>query len=189
MKTFLKKYPDITFAIDTGSSEEIENSVADGKSDVGFIAGQCKRPSLKSKLVFRTNKMIMVYSPSYFLAKKTKVTPKDISEALLIWHSDSRSRTTRLCCKKLGIEFHGGKGTMFLSDMESSKKHALLGIGATFIASAYVQEELKNGKLVALPKFSLDRPLYMINRNDKYESPHQKIFKDEYVKYCVRNDG
>jgi len=188
METFLNQYPDITTTISANISAGVEEWVLSGKADLGIIAGNCQKPSLKTQRLFVNNPIIMVCSPDYFLAKRKRITKKDLSEAEMIWHVDKPSRTLREISRKLGISPHTGKGSLNLPSMDAAKQHALKGLGVACVAKLYVNEELKNRTLIALPNFMIKIALHLISRNEKYESPAVKIFKKKFVEYCHKLD-
>lgn len=183
LKIFLSKYPGIKVTIDVNVSTFVEDAVLSGKSDLGIMIGKCKRESLKIKRLC-ANRVYMVCSPDYFLAKKNKITKKDLEKACILMHADRNSRTVKIISRKLGFTSEKDLGDIFLIDMEACKAHALEGLGVAFVANMYILDELKKNKLVRVADFEISRPANLISRNEKYESPLVKAFKKELTAYC-----
>lgn len=49
----------------------------------------------------------------------------------------------------------------------------------------YIRNELKEGEIVSLPGFKMNGTINLISRNEKYESPAIKAFKNELIAYCA----
>lgn len=185
LKSFLNKYPAVRISCTSVSASAIvEEDVLTGKCDVGLIVGNSQKPSLKIQHLFANNIVYMVCSPDYFLAQKSRVSAKDIRQATILLHSDKRGRTLQSILKKLNISSYDTHNIMLVPDMESAKALALKGIGVGFVANMYIQKELKDKKLVALPNFEIKASFNLISRDEKYESPAVTVFKKEFVEYC-----
>ena len=183
LKSFFVDYPDVKVTINVMTSRFIEEAVADGSHDMGIIVGACKKQSLlTSKLM--GNRVFMVCNKTHPLAKKKRVTDADLRSARLIWHSEKRSRTVMQIAKKLGFRSMEEGGDIFLSDMESCKIYALNGLGVAFVSENHMQRELKNGDLVKLTNFVLDKPAYLVTRKDPYQSAVNTTFQKALIAFC-----
>lgn len=188
LKTFFKKYPNVKFTIDNSTSKYIEEGVLNGDYDVGMIVGDCKKNSLKSIKILE-NKVFMVCAKEYPLAQKKKITRADLMKARLIWHSEKTSRTVTQLWRKLGLRSIDDLGGIYLSDMESCKNYALNGLGVAFVADEHMKSEIAQGKLVKLGNALIDKAIYLISRNDKYQSHLIKIFKEEFLQFCKKRSS
>lgn len=180
---FLAKYPLIAIETTSAISANIEEMVIEGEYDIGVIAGITNKSSLTA-INLGDNPIYMVCSPDYPLAQKKKITKKDLANARMIWHSDKKSRTASRIAKKLGLSNDGQVGNIRVSDMISCKSYALQSLGVTFIALKVMKQELKDKRLKILPGFVLEGCTSLICRNEKYETPALKLFKEEFVRFC-----
>lgn len=185
---FLKKYNQIQISIEAASSAYVEEMVISGGCDIGIIAGQCQKPSLKFQLLLKNNVILLVYSPKHPLANNNKPTRKDLEGVRFLWHGKPSERTTLDTLKALGLTKSEQVNFLRVPDMEVTKKLALKKLGVACIAKIYIREELKKGELIAFPNFKLNRHISLISRNEKYESPGVRVFKEEFVKYCRKFD-
>lgn len=184
LKNFLEKYPKIQVSIDAAPSDVIEDIVLKGAADIGIIAGECKKPSLKSMCLLSNNNVLAVYSP----AKGKKITLQDIKRSTLILHGSTQSRTTKEIYKKIGLHKIKNAKYLLVPDMDTAKRLATSGTGIAFVAKMYVMDELKKGILAAADGFVLRRSIYMISRNDKYQSKAVSALKGEVISHCRRLD-
>lgn len=188
IRTFLDEHPDvfITFK-DVPSSAAVEEKVQNGQCDLGFIVGKCKKMSLRSLLLIPNNRILMICSSQHALAKKKKISKGDLLSTRLIWHGNYQNRMFHDVSKQLGMKLYEVKHRLCLPDMESCKKHVLTGLGISFISEMFIKDELRSGKIVALQGFKMNRPVYLISRNEKYESLSISTFKKSLIDYCSKN--
>lgn len=187
LNKFLKKYPKVSINFRMGVSADVEEDVASGLADIGVL-GQCKKPMLLQEKIFQNNFLIMACSPDYHLAKKKRVTVKDLKNEKFIGELPPHSRSIRKLCSHLGLSFNTDFGTIRLPDMEYGKYFAMNGLGIAIIANIVIQEELKAGKLIALPGFTVQYNGYLVSRKEEFESPTIKIFKKEFKMHCKQLD-
>lgn len=102
----------------------------------------------------------------------------------IIWHGDYTNRSFKEICNQIGIDFYCNSNKLVLPDMESCKRYVFKGLGIAFIAEMYLRHELQKGEIIALPGFKMNRPIYLISRNEKYALPVVTAFKKELMKYC-----
>lgn len=184
---FYKKFSQVTLTVDVMVSEDIEDEILKGMADIGIIIAECKKHSLRTQRLCDNN-ILMVCSPDHSLSKKKKILNEDFRDSRMIWLSMKKSRSVRAIMSSLKISAHDRTGDLFLSDMDAAKKCAIEGLGVAFIPKMYIVNELKNDVLVSLPYFKMNRPAYLISRNEKYEPPIVSIFKKEFVKFCANKD-
>jgi len=187
LKKFFGEYDDVKFTIDVHTSGYIEEGVYNGNYDLGIIVGECKKKSLESIKIME-NRVYMVCSKDHPLAKKSQITDDDLKGTKIIWHSEKVSRTVKQVSKKMGFRSIEQAGDIYLSDMESCKIYAMQGLGLAFVADNHIKEELRDGKLVKLADFVLDKPAHLISRNEQYQSNLIRIFRDKFVSYCKKID-
>ena len=85
MDSFFKKFPDIFVSVLTKVDNDVLTSVADLKSDMGFISRKLSNPKLSIK-EFLTEELIFIASPENPLAKKGTIDVWDLNHVPVIWH-------------------------------------------------------------------------------------------------------
>lgn len=189
LKEFLKQYPLARVScVSVEASPQVEEQILSGQADLGLMVGLSQKPSMKTIKVLSNNCVLMVCAANHPLAKKKQITKRDLLSTRLLVHSHKGSRTQAGIFSALDFRQEDVLNIMRLPDMDTCKRHALAGLGVTFVANMYVYNEIRSGQLVALPGFKLKTPLYLISRNEKYEFPIVREFKKEFVAYCRELD-
>lgn len=187
VKGFLEKYPDIFITVrSVSSSATVEDEVQNARCDLGIIVGKCKKMALRSVLLTPNDKILMICSSEHALAKKKSIRKSDLLNTRLIWHGSYQNRSFHDVSRQIGIKLYKIKHKLCLPDMESCKKHVLTGTGISFISEMYIRDELKSGKIVALPGFKMNKQVFLISRNEKYESSAISTFKKALIDYCSK---
>ncbi len=189
LKNFLAQHDQARFlCLSVESSPQVEEAVLNGTVDVGVMVALPQKPSLKAIKLFANNAVYMMCSPDHPFAKRKKVTYEEILTTRLLIHSHKGSRTQQLIFKGMGKKYDEMKNVVRLPDMDTCKQHALAGVGIAFLASMYIFDEVRDGRLIKLPGFKVSTPLYLISRSEKHEIPLVREFKKEFVEYCRELD-
>lgn len=186
---FKQIYPETRFVIDENISVVSEELVLGGSYDIGIITGKCQKKSLKAKLLFRSNDLIMVCTPEYAKMRGGKLAAENLRPEEIIWFVNPRSRGTRHVAKHLGIAHLENIGGIRLPDMETCKIYAMSSLGVAVLARMFVYDELKGGRLIEIPDFSMMVQVHMISRNDAYQPPLISRFKEKFIDYCAEMDS
>ncbi|MBT3181021.1 MAG: LysR family transcriptional regulator [Deltaproteobacteria bacterium] len=187
LRSFLKKYPEVTFNIESNISVVTEERILSRSADIGIITGGSKNSPLKHKLLMKRNDILAVCTPEYFSTLDAWNTiDEKMRHSMILWHNAPTSRTSQDIRKMLKISGKHNLGTINLPDMMACKEHAMRGLGIAFVAKPVIYKELKKGDLIAIPGMSVRGSCSMVYRNEKYESPLQKVFRDEYSAFCKK---
>lgn len=189
LEEFSQRYPETKFIIEENVSAVSEELVLNGSHDLGIITGKCKKGSLKTKLLFEHNDVLMVCSHNFERKSGRKITAGNIKPDEILWYVNPRSRATKKVAQSLGIVYLDSIGKYRLPDMETCKKYALKGLGVAVVAKMFVHDELKNKELLVVPGFKIKIPIYMISRNEAYQSPLITRFKEDFYGYCLKMDS
>lgn len=185
---FKQIYPETKFVIEQNISVVSEELVLGGSYDIGIITGRCQKKSLKAKLLFKSNDLIMVCTPEYAKRREGELAAANLSPEEILWFVNPRSRGTRYVAKHLGIVHLENIGGIRLPDMETCKIYAMSSLGVAVLARMFVYDELKGGRLIEIPGFNMLVPIYMISRNDAYQPPLISKFKEKFIDYCEGMD-
>lgn len=180
---FKKRYPDVKFRIEQSVSAVVEEKVLGGTSDIGIIANKCMKNSLKEKCLLPQNEVLLVCSPNY-LRKRKGLDRRTLKADDMIWYSESQSRGAKRFEKMIGITCLDELAEITTPDMESCKTYACAGLGVALLAKVMIVDELKKGALIPLDGFKVNIPIFMISRNEEYQSPAIVEFKRLFAEYC-----
>lgn len=152
--------------------------------DLGFIS----YPIEHNKLVVREvleDRMVAIMPPDHPLADKGTIEPLDLDGQSIIMHEQGSA--PRRMLDELIPKYHLDINTpMELSSNESIKRAVAAGIGVSIVSQNVAGEEIKSGKLTAVP-FSmgtLRRKFFMVHHKDKYFSETLQNFVDQVYQWA-----
>lgn len=149
LKDYHVKYPEVEVIIKLGTCSDLHNMLRNNMVDFIFTLGeQIKDSDLISCMSYR-EPMALLASPENKLAKKKKLTLKDIANESLILTEN-------------GCSYRGVFESMFykenlqphlsleIGSIETIKTFVISNLGITFLPIMTVQKELAQGKLIEL---------------------------------------
>lgn len=185
LKGFLEKYPDVNFHIKSNLSLATEEQVLSRHVDVGIIMGGAKTTTLKHQMLMTGNDVLCVCTPKYLSTlDRWESIEEKIQNATILWHDAPMSKTSLKIRKKFYLTGQRDTPTLNLPDMMVCKEYALRGLGLAFVAKPVIYRDLKKGDLVALPEMIVPGTCAMVYRDEKYEPPLQRVFREEYAAFC-----
>ncbi|GAB7388979.1 hypothetical protein BSNK01_28170 [Bacillaceae bacterium] len=154
---FHREHPLLKISLHSGYSWEVVQMVLDGVVHLGFVAGTLEHQNLISLPLYK-DRYCAICHPSHPLAEKQTVSMYDLHrEPLLIYQNDSN---TSYLIKSLFRDFCLRMNVGMELNYSDVIKHMILeGNGIAFLPWIVVEQEVKEGKLKALP-LQLPRPLY-----------------------------
>jgi len=147
--------------------------------DLGFIS----YPVEHSKLIVREvleDRMVAIMPPGHPLADKDAIEPLDLDGQSIIMHEKGSAPQKML--DELITGYHLTiDNPLELSSNEGIKRAVAAGIGIAIVTQNVAGEEIKSGKLVAVPftMGTLKRKFFMVYHKDKYFSESLQNFVDQ----------
>jgi len=178
IKYYNKYNHDISISMIIGHNESIIENTAELNNDIGFISKPIQNPKISVQEILEDN-IVCITPHNYPLKRKDRLEITDIDGCNLIVHekgSVTRKITESFIRKnKINVNIH-----YEISNNETIKRLVEQGLGIAFISNNMVSEEVKTGRLIALPveDKNFKRKYYMIHHSDKYFSKPLKDFLD-----------
>lgn len=182
---FRKRYPNVRFRVEENVSAVSEEKVLSGAADIGIISNKCTKNSLKTKCLLSYNELLLVCSPGY-LKKRSGLSKDTLKAEDMIWYSSSQSRGAKKFEKEIGISCMDELAQITAPDMEACKIYACAGLGVAILAKMMIAYELRKKLLIPLHGFKASTPIYMISRNEDYQSPAIVRFKELFTEHCTK---
>ena len=162
--------PEVSVSVDILPTERVIETTGTLRNDVGFISYPVKQKMLIIKELLRES-LVIVVSPGHRLTAKTRLTPQDLEGEAMIMH-EKGSALQRAVDKF--TDSHGVQVSKPLefSNNEAIKRAVAAGDGIALISEKVAQEEIRTGKLIAIPLADppVTRSFYMIRRKDRFIS-------------------
>ncbi|MGC1935478.1 MAG: LysR family transcriptional regulator [Candidatus Acidiferrales bacterium] len=173
---FRKKYPKVEIAIHRVYSRDIPREILNYRLDLGIASYRPPDDALAA-VEFLRDDLALVVHPRHRLAKRRRVSIKDLGNEVFIAHivlSPYRERVIQLFAQhhvqlQMGVE---------LPTIESIKRFVDMGIGVAIGPRMCVQTEVERGQLteVRIREMHLRRDLFLIFRRDRPLSHPARAF-------------
>lgn len=162
--------PDVSVKVDILPTTKVVETTIALQNDIGFISYPVKHNTLLLQEVLE-EKLLLIVSPGHRLAAKTILTPRDLDGEAMIMHEQGSALQRAIDVFMGGQEVRVSKHLEF-SNNEAIKRAVAEGDGVALISEKAVYEEIRTGKLTAIPLAGppVTRTFYMIHRKDKFIS-------------------
>ncbi len=159
LTAFHAQFPDVQINLEMHSSNLVLEMLQENQIDLALIAWNRQYPQLESSVIMN-NHMVLVAPGNHPLAKKRKLTLKDLADQKFIGYEPGTP--TRIMIdshfKSLGINLDY---VLELSNIATIKQLAVAGMGLAFLPRIGLELEVKDKVLKALeiPEAQFDRPV------------------------------
>ncbi len=144
-----RKYPKAQCNVRRATSAEIVLQILQGELDVGIVSLPVEATNIHAEVLQR-DRLVAIVQPEHRFAHQRNVSPQQLASEPIIL-GEQGGNTRRLI--DLFFENSGVKPdvVMELGSMTSIKRMVEAGLGVSIIPRSSAREEIKDGKLVALP--------------------------------------
>ncbi|GCE15275.1 LysR family transcriptional regulator [Tengunoibacter tsumagoiensis] len=150
LQTFHKEHPNMTLALQLGNEDSIIQSIQQGTCDLGLILDTATQDPDLISISVRQEALVIVTCPDSSYRMYKEITPQDLVNASFILTEQGCTYRAFLLqeLKKAGIAYHMLSA---FESLEAIKQCVMRGLGIAFLPSFAVQEEVAQGKLLAIP--------------------------------------
>lgn len=179
LAVFRKRFPLLSFHFHSCAFHALEHEMQTGTTDLAFLlAESVNSPNLTAEPL-RFESLVLVADPSNPLAKKSRVSLRDLEDQpLFLAISDCGYR---MVLEQMLMENHVEcRTTLEFNSVEVLRECLKAGTGVTITPEISVRKEVKEGSLVVLPwdEGPLETAILMIWHKDKWKSPTLRAFMD-----------
>lgn len=177
IKKFMQAYPDVNVRVEYRRSNLVYEDILHNSVDLGLIAYPSKMRQLET-IPFSEDELVLIASPQNPIANKKGLKIEDLKHARLVgFESDIPTRkATDQIFKEANID---ATPHMEFDNIETVKRAVEIDAGISFVPSATVQQEIKQGLLKSIPLpggKTVKRPLAIIHRKGRVLTPAMKKF-------------
>jgi DNA-binding transcriptional LysR family regulator len=173
---FSKAFPRVRITMNILPTEQVVGHTAILDNDLGFISYPVEHNKLRVKEVLK-DQLVIIAPLGHPLTGKKKLAADDLQGQLLIMHEKGSAprRAIEDYARKTNLSI---QIALELSSNRAIKRAVEEGIGIALISRKVAQEEIKAGRLMAIPLSdpSMTRKFYMIHHKDKYISESLQTF-------------
>jgi len=162
--------PAIRVKVDILPTDKIVETTIGLQNEIGFISYPVEHEKLRLAEVLK-EKLIIIVSPRHRLAPMTELRPRDLEGQAMIMHEHG-SALQGAAEKFLARDNVPISSYLEFSNNEAIKRAVAEGDGIALISEKVADEEIKAGKLKAIPVYGppITRTFYMIQNKDKFIS-------------------
>jgi DNA-binding transcriptional LysR family regulator len=178
IKKFLHDYPSVNVRIEYRRSNLVYEDILHNSVDFGLVAFPQKLRQIET-VPFRNDRLVLITHPNHPLAKSGEVDLKTLAGHKFIgFDPDIPTR------KAVDQIFRDNKleitPVMEFDNIETVKRAVEIDHGIAIVPQATVQQEIKQGTLVAVPFKGKEftRPLAILHRKGRVLTPAMKKFID-----------
>ena len=150
LQTFRQRYPRITLALQSGNEASIVRAVKEGQCDLGLILDRlCTDPELIC-VPLRQEEFAIVVRPDSPYSHLSELSAQDLAHARFILTEEGCTyRAFLLHTLRQSATPH--QIVCAFGSLEAIKRCVMCGLGIAFLPYVAVQEEVAQGKLLAIP--------------------------------------
>jgi DNA-binding transcriptional LysR family regulator len=162
--------PDVSVKVDILPTSKVVETTVALQNDIGFISYPVKHNKLLLQQVLE-EKLLLIVAPGHRLETKPALTPRDLEGEAMIMHEQGSALQRAIDGFMDGQDVRVSKQLEF-SNNEAIKRAVAEGDGVALISEKAVDEEIRAGKLIAVPLSGppVTRIFYLIHRKDKFIS-------------------
>lgn len=180
ISAFEKENPHVRVEITVNNTEYIEESILQGRLDLGIIEGQVVSGDVRL-LPFFSDCMQVVAAPDSPLAGKKNIEPQELARYDII----TREQGSQVRNVLLNMLYAKGIGVHIkweCTNVPTIKQAVMAGQGISLLSSLVIQRELEEGKLCILDVKGLDgrRSIHLALHKDK----HRSDVLDRFILFC-----
>ena len=163
---YKRLFPNVQLQVERSYGAKIVDAIMDNQADFGFTQLPISEKRIQWAQ-FHTDEIRLLATPGHPLSRLEAVRAQDLVDYPLLL---PKSGTTRTRLNEwLEVVESSLRISMELDATEMTKRFVMAGLGVSFLATSYCQEEVAAGKLVTVPLAPepLVRRLALIYRKDK----------------------
>lgn len=174
-KTYKSLYPNVTIVLENTPSSRLVEALHKGELDLAFILGHEIKDSDLITMNLIDEMMCYIFPPEY-----NDISLDAIPEELAIFLTEKGCSYRYIFEHALKSNSVPSNNVMETWSVETIKKCVMNGIGMSFLPFIAVREEVKNGKLIAIPFNSIHNKMVsqIAYHRKKWLSPSLKAFLD-----------
>jgi DNA-binding transcriptional LysR family regulator len=181
---FSKAYPLVRITMNILPTDQVVENTVSLNNDLGFISYPVEHPKLRVREVLE-DRLVIIAPAVHPLTCKKKIEPADLADQPMIMH-ESGSAPRRAIDEYIRIHNISVKIPLEVSSNRTIKRAVEEGIGIALISRKVAHEEIRTGRLAAIPMAdaSMSRKFFMIHHKDKYVSEPLQGFIDMVFKWA-----
>jgi DNA-binding transcriptional LysR family regulator len=144
------RFPELHISLRVANSQQVQELVAKGKADLGFVETPLLDMHLNAVQVAR-DELVVIVSPNHAWARRTHVTKAELAKGPLIVREPGSGTRDTLSGLMGNVSAH-----LEMNTNAAIKSAVIAGAGAAALSRLAVASDLSAGRLVEIPVAGLD---------------------------------
>jgi DNA-binding transcriptional LysR family regulator len=179
MNPFSKAHPLINISVNILPSEHVVAKIAELACDIGFISYPIEHEKIRTRVILE-DQLVFILPPDHPICQHKHFRPQDLEGNPMIVHEQKSTphQVFNTFVKKNNITV---TSSLELSSNRAIKLAVENGLGIALISRKVAEEEIRNGKLAAIPvpDQSIKRKFYLVHHKEKFISDTLRGFIDQ----------
>jgi DNA-binding transcriptional LysR family regulator len=182
---FTARFPNVQLLLERQYGARVVQAVMENQADFGFTQLPVQERKLQVVKI-HSDEIQLIVPPGHALAQKDAVTCQDLVGHSLLLPKSGNTRTRLNAWYELVEDII--HISMELDSTELIKRFVMAGLGVSFVAESNCQEEVKSGRLIALPLAPepVVRQIGLVYRRDKALSRVALGFIDVVLEHTAK---
>ncbi len=170
MNPFSKAHPLIKISVHILPTEHVVKNVADLECDIGFISYPIEQEKVLIREILE-DQLVFILPPDHPICRRKRFKPQNLEGMPIIVH-EKNSTPHRVLHEFIEKNEITVTLSLELSSNRAIKRAVESGLGIALISRKIADEEIKTGRLAAipLPDPSIKRKFYLVHHKEKYMS-------------------
>lgn len=179
--SFIKKYPEVTVALEIGDTEDIVKAIREGQIEIGLVGARYNDKNLIQEEVIKDGMCLVIPSDHPWKGRKS-VTLDMLKDEPFIAREQGSGTLKSLSRSLLdaGIESTALRIVATMGNTAAVRQGVKSGIGVSILSTKAVEDDLKYGNLLALDVEGVDlsRFFYLTMHKSRTLSPLCQSFAE-----------
>lgn len=184
LSLYQKKHPGINIYLNVGNSTQIEETIYEGKVDIGLIAGKVNLNGLYQE-EFYEDELYLVVPQNHNLIETTNITSQILNQETFLCRE--KGSDTQQLLDNLMTNFNISPRKLILGDTEAIKRGVINNMGVAFLSKYTFEYEYQLGLLIPIKKVALKRSFLISYPKSTRLSPAALAFWSLIKKYNKLN--
>lgn len=196
MKTFQKKYPDVSFLIHKSDTQEVTKGLLEMKYQIGIVGARLDENNLVYQKLTQDKLVLIAQNVEADIKKEQIISLESLlNKKFIVREPGSGTRLTfETALSEKGIKPDNLQKVAEMNNMESIKQAVREGLGVSVVSSLSVEDYLNFGwvKAYAVEGLKMDRDFYLVTHKNRTLSPCAAAFQKhilEFYKHVHTDEG
>ena len=177
---FREKFPEVSTTLLIGDSQEVVDWVAEGRVEVAVVGARLPRRGLEFRELMPDEEVVVVPA-AHPWGGRAEITLEELAaEPLLVRERGSGTRAAlEASLERAGLDLGSLRVAGEIGSSQAIKQAVKAGLGITIISRIAVEDECREGRLVALrvAGLAITRAFYLLTHRERSRSPVAEAFR------------